>query len=122
MKTSKVIWKQLVKGEPIQFGDMFSRNDPNTPEKQSGHDYNLQMQAVHNDHYGEPAYATQYDEPNFLYFWKIWGVGLLGSILSKGRITTGTIVQIIAFGLLKMFKGTTKEQTGLFYLTASPAH
>ena len=62
MKSAKVIWKQLPKGEPIQCGDMWARFDPNTPEKQSGHDYNLQMQAVHNDYYGTPAYEKQYDE------------------------------------------------------------
>lgn len=62
MKSAKVIWKQLVKGEPIQCGDMWARYDPNTPEKQTeGHDYNLQMQAIHTCYHGKPAYESQHD-------------------------------------------------------------
>lgn len=62
MKTSKVIWKQLKRGDLMQCGDMFSSFDPNTPEKQSGDSYNLQMQAIHICYYGKPAYDSQFSE------------------------------------------------------------
>lgn len=58
IKTSKVIWKKLASDDLIQCGDMISRNDPNTPEKQTGNDYNLQMQAVHVDCHGRSVYQT----------------------------------------------------------------
>ncbi len=70
--TQKVIWRNLVKGELLQCGDMWSSHDPNTPERQSSIDnYNLQMQAVHTTYYGTPAYEKQYDNGSL---WRPTGI------------------------------------------------
>lgn len=50
-KGFRVVWEQVT-DKPLQCGDMWASRDPNTPGRQGGNDYNLQMQAVHTDAYG----------------------------------------------------------------------
>lgn len=52
----RIKWIKL-EDEPVGPGDFWvSHNtDPNTPERQSESDFNLQLQAINPSHYGTPA-------------------------------------------------------------------
>ena len=52
MTTTQTIWRKLTSDDTLRCGDFFSEEDPNTPEKQTGEGYNLQMQAVSTKHWG----------------------------------------------------------------------
>lgn len=53
MTTTQTIWRQLTADDKLQCGDFWASEDPNTPEKQTGEGYNLQMQAVSTSAYGD---------------------------------------------------------------------